>query len=464
MRVTLKSIYTIFFFLGIFFIPFNSYEGIKQLGEFKTESSAFFFILGSFFLFVQIFYSKKISFDYKNKVLLILLLLLGWLFLSTLFNLPSVLESYFKKTTGINRFIRQYFVIILSAGVFFLLYLSSISKMSIGEVLYKVRKAFLFSFIVVSVYAFFEILYINFGIFPAYKVLQLFDYFPFTEFDVDTNKRISSVCFEPPALATFLITCSGWMFSYILTHKKKWRYLPTIIILILTYYSGSRTALIVILIQVLFFLAITLNRQQKVKVLRSFILLTSVILVTTVFSSGNKLYNDFSNKIETLDFVGNLKNNISNQSRFGIQYANLIVFKNNPIVGVGYGQQAYHAIEFYPGWAKKDNYEFNYMYLNKNNPSFPPGYNLFIRLLAETGIIGFSLFIFLLITLFTQTKKIIKHPGFTSDSKTLGIIIYITFIGLMFNWFQSDSFRVYGFWICLAIFVRIRNERVTTID
>ena len=76
---------------------------------------------------------------------------------------------------------------------------------------------------------------------------------------------------------------------------------------------------------------------------------------------------------------------------------------------MGFGQQAYKARPKYPKWATENNYEFRLWYLNDKVKSFPPGYNLYTRLLAETGIIGFFIFSFLLGLLIFQSKKLISN-------------------------------------------------------
>lgn len=453
MKLTLKSLYTFLFFIGIFFIPFNSFEGIKQLGEFKRESAAYFFLLGFVFLLLEIFLLKKISLPYNKKLIKLMGFFIIWICFSIILNFPEVLLSFYKKTTGLNRFLRQFFALTLSCVFFFLLYWNVLKNMSNRETLFKIRKVFLYSFIVVSIYGFFEILYIVFGISSARYILNIFNYFPFTEFDVDVTNRISSVTFEPPALATFLITVSGWMFSYILTSKSIYRFIPTLLILILVYYSGSRTALIVVFIQLIIFLSLILTREQK----KLSLLYTSISIFFVTFfvliTNSDKIVNDVEKKIESLDFKGNLKSNVSNQSRFGIQYANFVVFTENPIAGVGFGQQGFHAINHYPIWAKKNNYEFKEIYLNKNNPNFPPGYNLYIRLLAETGIIGFLIFITILYIIIKESKMAIKKGQ--TETKILGIISLISFAGYSLNYLQLDTFRIYGFWISCAIILKI---------
>jgi O-antigen ligase len=154
-----------------------------------------------------------------------------------------------------------------------------------------------------------------------------------------------------------------------------------------------------------------------------------------------------------LDFVGNLTKNVSNQSRFGIQYSSIQVFKRNPIVGVGFGQQSYTGRYLYPSWAVKNNWEFEQIYQNSKERSFPPGYNLYTRLLAETGIIGIFIFLFLIYTTFKQTKRLIRGGDY--ETKTIGVILLITFIGLYINWMQIDTFRVYVFWLSLCILMKL---------
>lgn len=177
MRITLRQIYFPLFLIGIFFMPFNSWEGISFLGEFKRESSAIFFLLGFIFILIEIVYTKKVSMP-KNSILTFLILFLIWCILTILFNFPVVLDSFYKKTSGVNRFIRQFVSLLISCGVFLYFYYHSLKTLDLKEILQKIRRVLLFSFVVVSIYAFFEIVYIFSGFFPAYQVMRLFDYFP----------------------------------------------------------------------------------------------------------------------------------------------------------------------------------------------------------------------------------------------------------------------------------------------
>ncbi|MFV8358855.1 O-antigen ligase family protein [Flavobacterium sp. LS1P3] len=330
--------------------------------------------------------------------------------------------------------------------------------MELKGLLFKIRKVFFWSLIVASVYGFLEILVSYFGLGFFYPILKLFDYFPFLEVLIHDKGRISSIAYEPPFFAIYLITITGWMFSYILTEKKSWKFLPAILVLVLTFFSGSRTGLMVVLFQFIIFVTIVYKnrkiRSYFVKSFYGFLILFSMLLIF----NGEKTVKAISEKVVSLNFIGNLKSNKSNQSRFGLQYASLQVFKENPIIGVGFGQQTYHSRTHYPTWATKDNYEFDLMYKNKNVKSFPPGYNLYTRLLAETGIIGFLILLVLIYYSIKQTKRFIKNS--TGEKQILSYILLISLSGLFINWLQIDTFRIYGIWLSLAILIRLSQEKI----
>ncbi len=458
MKISLKQIYIFFFLLGIFFIPFNSYQGISFLGEYSKDGAVVFFLLSFFFFLIDAAIKKVISIPYRNLFFQFLTLLLLWLILSTLLNIPSVLENYIKQTSGINRFIRQLFSLSIALFLFIMMYNIAI-KFSTEKIFLLVRKTLLYSFIFVAFYGFIEILFLVFHFNSLKGFIEIFDYFPFLESNLDMKHgRISSVSYEPPFLAIYLITTAGWMFSYIITSKSVLRYLPTFVVIILTFFSGSRTALIVVLLQFVVFLSVLFSLQKKYReILKKLLLVLSAIALVLLMFNGKSVINSIDKKVESLNFKKNLTENVSNRTRFGIQYTSLLIFIENPIIGVGFGQQSFHARDKYPEWATNKNYEFELWYLNDSIKSFPPGYNMYTRLLAETGIIGFFIFVLFLILLVYQSKKLIKHQD--GIKKTLSIVLLVSFIGFIINWMQIDSFRIYGFWICLALLISQLQQR-----
>lgn len=457
--ITLKNILNWLFLLGLFFFSFNDYEGIPFLGEFRKEPAAIFFFFGFLLLIVQSYYRKKIAIPFTNTIFKLILLFILWCFISTALNITTVSASYFKHTTGINRFFRQYISLLISVIVFFLFYFNVLIKLTIKDILYKIRKVFFLSLIVASVYGFLEIGVSFFGFNFLYSTLKLFDYFPFLEVDLEGFGKISSICYEPPFLAIYLITIAGWMFSYILTENGILKFIPTILVLILTFYSGSRTGLAVIFIQLLVFASI-LFKYKKYRIYIKYSLIISCFLFSFLLVlNGEKITKAISEKIESLNFSQNLTKNVSNQSRFGMQYAALQVFKENPIIGVGYGQQTYHTRFRYPGWATHNNYEYEIFYKNSAEPTFPPAYNIYTRLLAEIGMVGFLIFLSILFFVIRKTKILIKTTS--GENQILSYVLLISFTGLFINWLQIDSFRIYGVWISIAILIRLSQIKTT---
>ena len=289
-------------------------------------------------------------------------------------------------------------------------------------------------------------------------VLNIFDYFPFVEAKTDLRlKRISSVTFEPPALGTYLITIFSWMCSYIITSKSYFRFLPALLVIALAFISGSRAAFFIIIVQAIMFVLVISQSYQYNKIF-SKILLTSVIAISIgLLTFAPKILNYIDNEIQSFKLNDN-DHSLSNKSRFGIQYAMYQVFLENPVIGTGYGQQAFEARSKYPTWAKRDNWEFRLKYLNQNNTRFPPGYNLYLRLAAETGTLGLIGFL-----LFMTYILIWCYNNLNRQKNLLAIIVFVSMIGFMLNWLKMDTFRIYGFWICLALIFVNSTKKISNV-
>jgi len=455
--ITLRKVNFLVFLTGWFFFPFNDFKGYSILGEYKNEACSFFFAFGFLILFMQFLKNGNFKIPINSKIFNVLLFFLLWCLCTTILNINTVWVSYFKQTGGIYRFIRQYISIIISCIIFFLYYWNVLESKKIYKLLFILRKTLFFSLIFVFVYGFLETLIQVFHITPIRYFLKLFDFFPFLDINYSGDGRISSVAYESPSLGNYLITISAWMFSYVLTSKKTFRFLPSFMVLFLAYFSGSRTALIVISVQLFLFLMVLYKMKEYRKVLLNG--LVSLLLISTTFLvvNGNSILKDVDKKVESLYFFKNLKESNSNKSRLGMQYASLQVFIEHPIIGVGYGQETYYKRFKYPHWATVDNWEFKNIYNNHSITSFPSAYNIYTRFLAETGIIGISIWFYLIYLCITQSKKIFKST--LPNERIIGFILFISFVGLSLNWLQTDFLRQHGFWLCIVILIKINHER-----
>jgi len=440
---------------GIFFIPFNSWEGISFLGEYYRDSCVLFFLLA----FFTILFKKKIKLPFHSPIFYSLIIFLVWAAVTTFINFETVLHNYFKQTSGIVRFLRQYFSLILAAFILPITFYNSFLKLSPKRLIYSIRKVIYYSFVIVIIYSIIEILVVKFNMINLKKpLLNIFDYFPFVEAKTDLRlKRISSVTFEPPALGTYLITIFSWMCSYIITSKSYFKFLPALLVIALAFVSGSRAAFFIIIVQAIIFVFAISQSYQYNKIF-SKIVLTSVITISAgLLVYAPKIINYVDNEIQSFK-LNDDDHSLSNKSRFGIQYAMYQVFLDNPVIGTGYGQQAFDARSKYPSWAKRNNWEFRLKYLNQNSKRFPPGYNLYLRLASETGALGLLSFL-----LFMSYIMIWCYNNLKMQKNLLAIIIFVSMAGFMLNWLKMDTFRIYGFWICLALIFVASNKKISNV-
>ncbi len=451
--ITIKNLIIPTLLLGIFFIPFNSWSGIGFLGEYYRDSCFLFFS----FAFVMVLFKRRINMPIKNLIFQFLILFILWSILATLFNAHNMADYYFKQTSGFSRFINQFGSLIIASIIIPLTFYNGFKWININKTFRLIRRVVLASLIIVLIYSIIEILIVKFNMVNLKKpLLNLFDYFPFTEAKTDMRlRRISSVTFEPPALGTYLLSIAGWMFSYILTEKKNFKYLPTLIVLFLGFMSGSRAAFFAIIIQFIIASIIFLKNKNLTRNLYRVIIGFSTASILTITYFSEPIYNYIKKEIDSFK-LDDSTHSLSNKSRFGIQQAMFYVFLENPISGTGYGLQAFESRKKYPTWAKKNNWEFRLKYLNQNDKRFPPGYNMYLRILSETGLVGLLFFGLILLQVFLWCFNNLK-----SENSTIAFIILISMIGFSLNWLKMDSFRIYFFWLCLALIWVIEQRKIS---
>lgn len=451
--ITIKNLIIPALLLGIFFIPFNSWSGIGFLGEYYRDSCFLFFS----FAFVLVLFKRRINIPVKNLIFQFLILFILWSILATLFNAHNIADYYFKQTSGLSRFINQFGSLIIASIIIPLTFYNGFKWININKTFRLIRRVVLASLIIVLIYSIIEILIVKFDMVNLKKpILNLFDYFPFTEAKTDMRlRRISSVTFEPPALGTYLLSIAGWMFSYILTEKKNFKYLPIVIVLFLGFMSGSRAAFFAIIIQFIIASIIFLKNKKLTRNIYRIIIGFSTASILTITYFSEPIYNYIKKEINSFK-LDDSTHSLSNKSRFGIQQAMFYVFLENPISGTGYGLQAFESRKKYPTWAKKNNWEFRLKYLNQNDKRFPPGYNMYLRILSETGLVGFLFFGLMLLQIFLWCFNNLK-----SENSTIAFIILISMIGFSLNWLKMDSFRIYFFWLCLALIWVVEQRKIS---
>lgn len=463
-HLSLNSIISYLFLIGVFCLPLNSDPpAIMQfLGEFRTESASLFFLIALVFLIGRDLVRKKINFPLFQRPYLFFTLFVIYLFIGFVLNISDIQAYMFKGTSGIVRFIKQFVSLTIIAILFFYVFYNVSLIKGVESIFLAIRRFMFYSLVLMSIYGFIEIgiIYLNMGF--LLPLTKIFDYFPFVETQLDFyGGRLVGLTFEPPALGTYLVTIAGFMFTYIFTSKGVMRFLPFGLVVFFAILSQSRSAFVIILVEIMVGVIYAYATFPRFR-----FWFHRGILVIAFLSAGvlTYKYQEISQvvneRIEDLNFFNKSQDNllsISNRSRLGIQYANLQVFKEHPVIGVGWGQQTYEGISHVPSWSKHKNWEFTYKYLNPSHEPFPPGYNLYIRILAETGIIGFILFLAFIISFIAGMIRVLYQENIEQKYIFLGLLI--TSMGALINWFQTDTLRLYGFWLCIAIYAAYLNQR-----
>lgn len=455
-RTEWRILIFICFICGIVLLPFTNFKGSSLLREYAQESAIYFWLLGGVILCTDVFLNKrKVYFPFRSSLVVIFSVFIVWCCLTYLFNFSSIQTNFLKGRTGNHRFVSQLLSLLLS-GVFLVYFFwNVIRSLTIKQLLFYVRGIIGCSFILVFMYGVIELIAVKWNSTILKDALLSLNVLPFFNKETFYDQRISSVSFEVPSLGNYLIFVAGWMFSYLLTMKKKWlSVIPTFMLLFLVIVSGARAAMVIVFFQFFVFLICLSFTQRYQKWIRTLFIMGVGGFAILALVFGGRIRDKLQHNLNFFT----VENNISNQTRYGMQAASLQVFMDHPITGVGYGQNSFHKKQYYPAWALHNNYEFTAWYLNDNVPEFPPDFNIYTRLLAETGLVGFVLFGSFLFMCIKRTYQCIKKSK--QEENVIGVILLISFIGFVLNWLQVDYMRQLGFWICFSLLLKLIYNKV----
>jgi len=211
-------------------------------------------------------------------------------------------------------------------------------------------------------------------------------------------------------------------------------------------FSTSRIGLLgIIFIIILASLYKLYHYKRKLSILfyLRIIFLLGIIISTLLFIFNLK---SVKNQLNTLS---NLQTNYSNLSRLETAIVGINIFKNYPY-GVGLSNYYLYFESKYIPAVLPITPEIN-LYLSKNRKANAK--NMYSRLLAETGFIGFMLYFGFLIFSYRNAIKA-SNKDFTKA------FIFLSFFSLLFVYLNTDSFFVIEPIILIAIFRIISKRKV----
>jgi hypothetical protein len=122
------------------------------------------------------------------------------------------------------------------------------------------------------------------------------------------------------------------------------------------------------------------------------------------------------------------------------------IFNDYPVLGVGVGFSGFYFPRYLPdsGWGLSETRKLLYQSPNLMNVK-----NMWSRLLAETGIVGFSLFILFLFIFAVTAVELIKSRS--EKRQTLGYMGVFMLTALVLEEFSVDSFALPYLWFTLGL-------------
>lgn len=287
--------------------------------------------------------------------------------------------------------------------------------------------------------------------------------------------RIYGFAFEPSWFADQItILYLPWVLASILTGYhlgvKKWvSWLLMLACGILLLFSFSRHGIlgavvaspIVILvtgrIQVkkawTWFWQVIRSRQAGIK---SWLLRITLIVVILLIVVGAGYFLSSSDYFSTLWQVsldeGLVQYVIKNNAgpRLAYLIAGLGVYEISPITGVGLGGAGLYMFDNFPDWSLSGLPEIDRL-LSPDSNLIPNIKNLYVRLLAETGLVGFWLFIAFYSSILGSIWKLLRGKNvFPRFVGTAGLFIWIT---IALRNFTQDSLTFPVMWVSLGLVV-----------
>jgi O-antigen ligase len=122
------------------------------------------------------------------------------------------------------------------------------------------------------------------------------------------------------------------------------------------------------------------------------------------------------------------------------------IFSDHPVIGVGVGLSGFYFPQYLPdvGWELVESRKLLYRYEGLMNVK-----NLWFRLLAESGIIGFALFVTFLVPFgFTSSEMVKRGAG---RRRTLGFMGLFMLVALIAEELSVDSFALPYLWFTMGL-------------
>ena len=436
--------------ISVIALPFNGTLVIDSLTFFSKHGQTYpvlFLLIG---WFIYLLFKKKIVFP-RKEIIVIYMSFIFAIIMSGIMNITEMVDLKFQGKDG-------WLVFIVSTMKFLLFFLVPIAIYNLfrnydHSLVRLFEKGVYYSAIIVFIYSIIEImclLDISVGVdlknmIDKYFLYLLSDYEKAMN-DVSNQGRMHSVASEASYFSMYIFVLLPYLFKLYIENSGKKKIIcmfATIYCFVLLIFTYSRTAYFgsVIICFFIFWLQKSNLNTKKIFIL----LITSCVFFAAVIQN-EELYGKLANVI--FSFVDETDYDSTNVARFGSAVAAFSIFIDYPLFGVGWGEYGFYAAGYYPQWSWASPEIIMWSSNTEVDASWPQAANLYVKLMAETGIFGMITFMMIFLqSSFMIYKLYLKSIG---DKKKSWAAFLVAFLSLILGGFNVDTIY-YIYWIMIGI-------------
>jgi O-antigen ligase len=142
--------------------------------------------------------------------------------------------------------------------------------------------------------------------------------------------------------------------------------------------------------------------------------------------------------------------------RLAYAWAGWTIFEQHPWTGVGLGASGQYIRDALPDWAHFNVPEIS-VFLSPENMTYPNTKNLYVRLLAETGILGFWLFVSFYLLVLAKILTLLR--SLRKDVVFIGVAGLFSWLAIVALGLSQDSLAMPTIWLPLGILIGLTRSR-----
>lgn len=449
----LEKIAEICLFLSIVLAPFDGINIIK----FFIYNYAFCWMttIGFIVYILKVVKQKNIYFGKLVKTWCVFFI---WNIISTIVNLNNILGTVFKGHSA------ERMVLISIVSLFFVLLMILYYHyvlMKRKNIIIWLYKAIKISFIIITIFSVIQLLgmceiQVAIDLNTAIqKIINIkYDLTTSNGFDVNEEdffavKRIIGVSQEASTFGNYLTCLFPWLILGVIYFDKNIKsVILCCLLIVFTILSYSRIAYAFIFLELLltiFLLRKLITLKQCFGFIIIILLITLGIInsldMDTILEKITGVFLSFSSEAE----VGRL---YSNLTRLGLQVAGLNMFMSDPLFGLGLSQFRFNYIYFLPIWSYLS--PETILATDTGNPGFfYSSFNTHIRVLAESGIVGFLIWMSFFISGLKNYLYVLKT--IPNDKKIVIKMIMMSYIMSITGFMNFDEYTFFYYWLLLVL-------------